>query len=248
MSNSRPPRKRLGRTLVIPYEEQRDKSTNRMCGAASLSMVFKSFDISLDQADIWQEVSTLDQKGTRYAMTYLMGGFALRHGLRAVIVKVRQPIQPILVLASCWASQIRVVINRRLAPDSLLGHFTVLAGITPETVIEHDPQNGANLAMLNASLVELWTPNAQCPPCEITGNIMIAFDQPGAAPSTEVCAANHPQPAALTCPNRDCAGKSVPFGIVPAVGCAFRDCDRRTWDEVVCPWCNADVYPQPGAA
>jgi hypothetical protein len=241
MNGKRPPRKHLGRGPAIPYEEQLDKSINRMCGAAALSMVFKSFGINLDQAQIWQEVSTPDSMGTRYAMTYLMGAFALKHGLRAVIAKISEPLP---ALARCWGRQVRVIINRRLAADSLLGHFTVLAGMTSDAVIEHDPQNGPSLAMPNANLLELWSQNAPCPPCEITGNIMIAFDQPGAASPAEVCDAHHEQPATLPCPNPNCSGKSLPFGIVPAVGCAFRDCSQRTWAKVVCPWCDAGVLPR----
>ena len=211
-----------------------------MCGAAALSMVFKSFDISLEQAQIWEEVRTQVADGTWIAMSNRIAAFALDHGLRAVVMKA---VQPIAVLARCWGSQVRVIINRRLAPDSSLGHFTVLAGITSDAVIEHDPQFGPNLSISNASLLQLWTPNAPYPQCDITGNFMIVFDRPGATPLTEVCAANHEQPRTLTCPNPNCSGKSVPFGIVPAVGCAFSDCGQRTCVEVVCPWCNADVYP-----
>jgi Peptidase C39 family len=240
MGDVRPPRKHIGRALVIPYEAQLDGPTNRMCGAAALVMVFKSFGLTADQTQIWQQVRTQAADGTWYAMSDSIGAFALNNGLRAVIARINQPIP---VLATSWDNQVRVIINRRLAQDSFLGHFTVVAGITTGAVIEHDPQNGPNLPMPDATLLQLWTANGPCPPCEITGNIMIAFDQPGPTPPAEVCAAHHGQPSALTCESTTCQGKAVPFGIVPAVGCAYQECAQRTWEVVICPWCNAEVTP-----
>ena len=42
---------------AIPYERQEDVDGNRMCGAAALCMVYRSFGVACTQADVWHAVA-----------------------------------------------------------------------------------------------------------------------------------------------------------------------------------------------
>ena len=70
---------------MIPYEKQADPQTGRMCGAACLSMVYRSFGKEVPQAEIWQAIAK--QNGRQFGLHYPSNGKGrLEPGLVAVAV------------------------------------------------------------------------------------------------------------------------------------------------------------------
>ena len=82
-----------------------------MCGAAALSMVYRSLDLSCSQQEAWGEVAQLDRTGRLAAMTHLLARDATRRGLAAVVV---QATDPWAILGRAVAGEVRVILNHRL--------------------------------------------------------------------------------------------------------------------------------------
>src|SRR5262245_46567795 len=117
----------------IPYEKQ---AGLRHCGAAALVMVLRSLGRDCSQDAIWPTISRVGLRGRRAARTYLLAQEALRHGLAAIVVQVRQPWR---VIEESVRQGIRLILNHRAAPTRVSGHYTVLAELHEEEVIVHDP-------------------------------------------------------------------------------------------------------------
>src|SRR5271169_808234 len=111
---------------VIPYEKQTDPKTSRMCGAACLSMVYRSFGKEVPQAEIWPAIAKVNRFGSLASTTHLMTQDALGRGFAAVAIQARHPIQ---ALRLCKEAGIRTILNHRLEPGSRAGHYSVMLDI-----------------------------------------------------------------------------------------------------------------------
>ena len=80
-------------TIAVPYEKQLDPQTYRGCGAACLSMVYKSFGKEIPEAEIWPLIAKPNRFGSVSSTTHLMTRHALSLGLNAVAIQTRHPIQ-----------------------------------------------------------------------------------------------------------------------------------------------------------
>lgn len=215
--------------VTIPYERQSEPETNRMCGAASLSMVYGSFGKKVPQAEIWPRVSKKNHLGSLTSATYLMAQDALSRGYSALAIQARQPLQ---VLRLCRDNGVRAVLNHRVREGLPAGHYTVLVDIDQESVILHDPDFGPSRRIAHATLLELWRPLFPTP--EIAGNVLIGIAaQPTPAISCKVCGT--PIPAEV-----NCAACSKPISLQPALllGCVGLTCAARTWTYLCCPHCD----------
>jgi hypothetical protein len=215
--------------IPIPYEKQADAKTHRGCGAACLSMVYKSYGKDVQQADIWPEISKPNRFGSVASTTHLMALHAIGQGLNAVIIQARHPLQ---VLRICRDAGIRAILNHRGGPDVSTGHFTVLVDIDDRAVVLHDPASGPARRVPHAELMGLWQP--QSSRSEITGNILIGIaDNPAPLPACEFCHAAIP-------PKMDCPRCKKAVGLSPAavLGCIRDGCIARMWNFVACPHCD----------
>jgi len=214
---------------TIPYERQEDLQTNRMCGAASLSMVYRSFGQTVPQAEIWARISKHNRTGSLASTTYLMAQDALHRGFSALAIQAKHPLQ---VLRLCRENGVRAVLNHRLKADSPAGHYTVLVDVDPECVVLHDPFFGPSRRLAHAELLELWLPRYAN--TEITGNMIIGVAaQPSTVPPCRLCGAVIP-------PKADCPNCEKPVSLQPAsiLGCTGAGCPARMWNYVCCPFCN----------
>ena len=216
-------------TPMVPYEKQADPQTNRMCGAASLSMVYRSFEKTISQAEIWPRISKHNRLNSLAASTHLIAQDALNQGFAAVAIQAKHPLQ---VLRLCQDNGIRAILNHRLKEDGPTGHFTVLVEIDGEHVVLHDPHFGPARRVRHAELLELWRPrylNA-----EIAGDVLIGIAaQPAAAPPCPLCGTVIPPN--IACPN--CA-KPVPLQPAVLLGCMGAGCAARMWNYLCCPFCD----------
>jgi hypothetical protein len=162
----------------IPYERQNHAEGTRQCGAACLSMVYRSFDKVVPQLEIWRAIARVDRFGGMGARTHLMAQDALGRGFQAMAV---QTSQPITALRKCCDSGVRVILNHSLEAGKPAGHYSVLLSVDEKNVYVHDPQAGPSREISHADLLRLWAP--QGPESEIAGYVMIAIGAPGEHPA-----------------------------------------------------------------
>lgn len=214
---------------VIPYESQVDAQTSRMCGAASLSMVYRSLGLEIPQIDFWPGISKPDRFGNLAAMTHLMAQDAINKGYRAVAFQARHPLQ---ALRLCREWGIHAILNHRLRREASAGHYSVLVDIDDNTVLLHDPLYGPLRRLSHSQLLELWQPHFH--DSEILGNVLIGIS--AAPPAPFECEFCHTQtPAQVDCPR--C---KRPVFLAPAAlfGCMRDGCIARMWNYLCCPACE----------
>jgi hypothetical protein len=216
-------------STAIPHEKQFNPQTNRGCGAACLSMVYRSFGKEVPHAETWPMIAKPNRFGIVSSTTHLMAQHAIGQGLSAVILQARHPIQ---VLRLCREGGIAAILNLRAGFDSCSGHFTALVDIDDKMVVLYDPAVGPARRMSHAELLELWRPNPSN--SEILGNVVIGIAaEPAAIPACEFC---HTKiPSSVACPK--C--KNV-VGLSPEtlLGCIRDGCIARMWNYVACPACD----------
>jgi hypothetical protein len=226
---------------AIPFERQADPQSGRMCGAACLSMVYRSFGKEVPQAEIWPAIAKQNQTGSLASTTHLMAKDALGRGLAAVAIQARHPLQ---ALRLCQEGGIRAILNHRLQASSATGHYTVMVDLDSNHVVLHDPSFGPSRRFSQAELLTLWQPPFSN--SEIVGNVLIAIAaDPPPAPACRFC---HTQ----TPPSIDCPRCNKPISLRPGavLGCMNQNCIARMWSYICCPACDfmLDSSSQPTQA
>ena len=214
-----------------------------MCGAACLSMVYRSFGKDIPQTEIWSAIAKVNRFGSLASTTHLMAQDALGRGLSALAIQARHPIQ---ALRLCREAGIRAILNHRLEPASPRGHYSVMVDLDAKSVALHDPFFGPARRISHAELLDLWQP--KFPNSEIVGGVLIAIaEDPPALPPCQFC--RTPTPPSIACPN--C---KKPVGLKPeaVLGCMNQNCIARMWNYICCPACdfmwNFDSHLEPAGA
>src|SRR5262245_38563656 len=152
---------------ILPYEPQHSASS---CGAAALAMVYRSLGVDHDQKRIWDAIASRNAHGHACSRAQALAADALRHGLSALVVQVRDPW---LVLERCIRQSIRVIINHAPEPKSSRGHYSALVALDDECVVLHDPTYGPNRTLTRKEFLQLWNPSSGV--SEILGQVLIAL-------------------------------------------------------------------------
>jgi len=216
-------------SIAIPYEKQFDPQIVRGCGAACLSMVYKSFGKQLPQAQIWPLIAKQNSAGSIASTTHLMALHAIGQGFSAVVIQARHPLQ---VLRLCHEGEIRAILNHRVQPGVSSGHYSVLADIDDKAVTLHDPLFGPARRLSHADFLQLWQPQSSS--SEILGNVVIGIAaDPVALPICEFC--HTPIPSKVDCPR---CRKAVGLQPGAILGCIRDGCIARMWNYVCCPSCD----------
>ncbi len=211
---------------AIPYERQEDVDGNRMCGAAALCMVYRSFGVACTQADVWHAVAG----GTRSARTRLICVDSLQRGFDALIVRARVPWD---LLRVCERNSIRAIVNHRIAQTSPHGHYTVLVGLDDGRAVVHDPKAGPARNLDRTLLLQLWQPNG--PASEITGRVLVAIARREHATVVVCSRCQAPIPESARCGR--CAA-TIRLQPAAVLGCVAEDCCGRLWEALFCPQCD----------
>lgn len=223
---------------TIPYERQSDPEAGRTCGAACLSMVYRSFGKDVPQTEIWPAISKPNQFGSLASTTHLMTQDVLNRGLSAVAIQARHPLQ---ALRLCHEGKIRAILNHRLQPDVGTGHYTVMVDLDDNSVVLHDPYFGPSQRVSAAELNALWQP--RFPNAEIVGNVLIAIaSDPPPPPACQFC--HTVIPLSAVCPR---CRKPINLRPAAVLGCINPRCIARMWNYICCPACDfmLDASAQP---
>ena len=221
----------------IPFERQTDQQATRSCGAACLSMVYRSFGKGLSKEvtpeEIWPSISKVNRYGSLASTTYLMTQDALKRGFGAVAFQARHALQVLrLSVEGAARGKIRVILNHRLRADSASGHYSVLTHFDEQHAILHDPLLGPSRELTHAQLLELWAPGFAN--SEIVGNVLIAITaEPPASFACELC--REPIPAKVVCPKCRTGVSLHPSALL---GCYRNRCIARMWHYICCPNCD----------
>jgi len=214
----------------IPYEKQSDPQNNRTCGAACLSMVYRSLGKEVQQSEIWPAIAKQNRFGSLASTTHLMAQDALNRGFAAVAIQARYPLQ---VLRLARDGGIRAILNLRLQSSGPAGHYAVLVGLDDRNVVLHDPFFGPSRSLPHAELLELWLPYFAN--SEIVGNVLIAVAPEGELPETACEFCRTPMPPSVECPR---CGKAVGLQPRAVLGCFNDACIARMWSNICCPFCD----------
>ena len=216
---------------AIPYERQQDADGNRMCGAAALCMVYRSFGVECTQAEVWQAVAG----GTRSARTRLICADSLQRGFDALIVRREFPgmcsasargtrsapssitgspsNRPTAITRSWWAwTTVGRWSRSQGRPGSQPGPNSVAPALATERagLGDHRPGPGGDRRREHATVVVCSRCRAPIPESARCGR----------------CAATiRLQPAAV-------------------LGCVAEDCDGRLWEALFCPQCDTTYRNQ----
>ena len=218
-----------GPAAAIPYERQTGTQANRDCGAACLSMVYRSLGKKSSQDEIWPAIAKQNRFGSIASTTHLMTMDALSRGFAAVAFQARDPLQ---ALRLCCESGTRAILNHRLDPGSAAGHYTVLVNIDHRSVVLHDPFHGPSRCLSHGELLELWQP--RFPNAEIAGNMLIGIaTEPSVLTACQLC-------RTPTLPSVECPKCKKPVGLQPSalLACMSSTCLARMWNYVCCPSCD----------
>ncbi len=215
---------------AIPYEKQFDMQASRTCGAACLSMVYRSFGQEVSQRMIWPLIAKKNIYGSIASTTHLMAADAVTRGFSAVAIQARHPLQALRV---CRDAGIRAIMNHRLQPDSPAGHYTVFVDLDDTNVKVHDPFFGPSRKVAHDVFLDLWQP--RLPKSEIVGNFLIgiAAGESKEAPPCETC--HTPFVKRVQCPR---CKNGVSLEPLALLGCMNNACAARLWNYVCCPTCD----------
>ena len=210
----------------LQYERQTEP---RSCGAAALTMVYRSLGITCNQEDIWQVVASKSAYGAQCARAQTLAKDALDRGLRALAFQVRDPW---IVLERCLHDSVRVIINHAPASAPTGGHYSVLTDLNDREIIFHDPSEGPNQAVSRRAFLLLWNPRS--PFAEILGQVMIAIA--ASESKLESCLLCKGQARdVVKC--RSCR-RQVRLQPLAILGCLTDWCPMRGWEQIFCPWCD----------
>jgi hypothetical protein len=216
--------------MPIAYETQLDPQNSRMCGAACLSMVYRSLGKPVSQLEIWPAIAKRNHLGSVASTTHLMALDALNRGFSALAFQARHPLH---ALKLCQTLGAQVILNHRSSREAQTGHYSVLVDMDDNNVFVHDPSLGPSRRLSHGELMELWQPGQTN--SEIIGNVLIAIAA-AEAPVPAGCEfCRTPMPPAVECPR--C---KRPVGLRPGgvLGCIGEACIARIWNYVCCPACD----------
>ena len=219
----------LMQNVTMPYERQSEPETERTCGAACLSMVYRSLGEEVPQTQIWPSIAKPNRGGRLASTTHLMTRDALTRGFSAVAIQVRHPLQALRI---CRQSGVRAILNHRLRQDTPTGHYSVMVDLDEKNVVLHDPYYGPARNVPHAELLELW--QRRFSTSEIVGHMLIGVAaQPGSRTICELC--QTPIPSIVQCPQ--CA-QEVSLRPSTLLGCVNTACAGRMWNYICCPACD----------
>jgi len=227
----------LNMAVDIPFEVQHDSTLNRMCGAACLSMIYKYYGISDNQDKIWQRIAQPDTYGNLFSRAFKICADLIFHDIHAVIIKARNPLK---VLNICNLNNYTAILCHRINKKSNVGHFTVFEKLKGEYVFVNDPVQGKDRRISKKTILKLWQPTDGI---EVVGNLLITISNNG--DDINLCSkCNQGIPTSIICPY------CIPERLVPlkpnrTIGCINDKCSQKTWEFIVCPFCDRRIESIP---
>lgn len=202
-----------------------------MCGAASLVMVFRSFNKRCSQNGLWEKIKAPDGGNVFYGKSHKLCLVALKKGFYSLCLFVKDPIE---TLRLCQEYSIRAILGHRVNESSKEGHFTVFTKIQGDSVFVNDPALGAsrgkNREIPFSEILELMDGSGS----ELPKNLLlIVANQSFENFQCSTC--SKPVSSSINCPN--CLNQII---LQPSIviGCLVPTCPSSMIEGLVCPYCD----------
>lgn len=209
---------------TIPYVRQRSiVGAHRTCGAAALAMVYRSYGRQVPVTTIWRDIAQPGRGGQLCVRTHRLAGDALRRGFAAVCLRVKN--QPMQVLHGLLDAGWRVIVNHRLAANSVDGHYSVVTTVGDDQVTLHDPSAGPHVRRSAHDLLACWMDDD--PAGEFAAGVLVAICQVPLVRSTIV----------------PCPLCSSAFPLPESLGVSWSGAWLACWGAAYCPTCDACAVP-----
>jgi hypothetical protein len=200
------------------------------CGAAAFAIVYEALGHPASQKDIYKAVAVPDIAAGKgfTCLVSLLNLDAILRGFHSLHVQV---INPIEMLKHCYEHNIEAVVHQRAAPSSVVGHATVLIGISDEIVYMHCPANGPRQVYSHNDVLERMAPFRVS---DIgMGNALTLISNPLTEKHTcKEC--NKEIPECIPCQN---CGKAIRLSPASPLGCIDPECSDHKWVDIFCPMC-----------
>jgi len=219
--------------MKIPYERQHYKTGNRMCGAAVIFMVLKSFRENCSQEKIWNEIKVSDGKGEYYAEVNKVCQFFLDRNFNSLHLSAKDPIE---LLKFCQKHSVPVILGHRLNIDSKIGHFTVFIKIVGNLVSVNDPDKdskpGKGRKIKFSELLELMDGKGEV----ARNSCTIVTKKPLNIGHCGVCDSEIPL-------FKVCRHCNSELSLEPSlfIGCLDFNCSQALVNVIFCPHCNSPI-------
>ncbi|MCX5666650.1 MAG: C39 family peptidase [Candidatus Omnitrophica bacterium] len=208
----------------IPYVKQKPN----MCGAACLSMAYKSFGEDYTQDEIFEFTATpciVDGKNRPTNPIYKMAQDPLNRGYHAIAIQAKDPMV-FFQLFSTIKDRIRVIVSMVPGVGVHGSHLMLLIDANEKDLVFHDPDKCPSYHLTREKFIKKWVS---------FGLIAISKDAPKAY-SCPVCGGSVPDN--VTCPKCD---KSIPLEPKEVLGCVNDECSGKMWTLLFCPYCSMNI-------
>lgn len=199
------------------------------CGAAAFSMVYKALGHPVPQRDIFKAVSFQDvSTGGLACLVRLLYLDALARGFHVLHVRA---INPIEMLRNCYEHYIKAITHERAAPNSTVGHCSVLIGIDDDCVYQHCSALGPRQLFGYNEILERMAPIGVS---DIgLGNYITLISNP-LTEKHKCKECDTVIPEFMLCPN---CGKQIRLSPSEPLGCIDPECFGHKWIDIDCPFC-----------
>lgn len=212
----------------FPYVKQKPN----MCGAACLSMVYKSFGQDVTQDEIFEFTATpclgTDKRGAKHPPTnplYKMAQDPLNRGYHAIAMQAKDPMK-FFLLFSRIKDRVRVILSMRPGPG--LSHLIVFTDVTKKYLMFNDPGGkGPSYRLSREKFIKKWEPNYAL--VAISKDVLKAYNCPVCGKSV------HDKVACPEC------GEGIPLEPKEALGCVDDGCPGKMWTLLLCPYCSSNI-------
>lgn len=202
-----------------------------MCGAACLVMVFRSFNITCSQSDLWGKIKFPDGKGGFYGKSHKLCLVSFQNNLYSLCLRVKDPIK---TLKLCHEYSLRVILGHRPNESSMEGHFTTFTKIQGDSVYVNDPELGASggrgKELKSSEILKLMDGSGN----ELPKNLLLIISDQS-FDNFQCLTCSIPVASSINCPQ--CSNQIV---LQPAkvFGCLVPTCPSSMVEELVCPYCD----------
>jgi hypothetical protein len=213
----------------VPYESQ---STPWTCGAAALTMVYRSFGFFETQDEVWRRIDSNERNKGNSVASHRLAADALKRGFAAMVLRVHGDW---LAVRRSFENDARCIVNHRLSDKAVGGHFSVLTEVSGNLVFLNDPSEGRRRVKVDQFL-RLWSTAS----IAVTGGVLVVIGRSCQWPEKCPLCSTEPSQADPTCEG---CGRLVPLQPFVVLGCLRKDCPMRSWVDLFCPWCDTKIAP-----
>ena len=172
--------------LDIKTSLQNNDGINYKCGAHALEAVLRFYGFEKTIDEIWNSVSSDRRNGEKYTLTKDLSIYANTLELMSTIYKSKDICSTLDILDELNCPAIVCMAHRK--PGNIVGHFVVFKGKSNGKYFFADPEKNSTRVLSPYQLIDFCKNTGP----EVTGNIIIAFDEVAKEKVCKQCSTKYP--------------------------------------------------------